>query len=68
MTKNSKRNTKNSNKNENISNKKAKTVPKNDSLPLKPLKKVISSSSNDKIPPNDDNFIKNVPTEKLSEK
>src|SRR3990170_6280637 len=68
MVKNSKRNTKNSNKNENVSNKKAKTIPKNDSPPPEPIEEVVSSSSNDKIPPNDDNFIKIVPTENLSEK
>ena len=67
MTKISKRNTKNSNKNANINNKKQKIVPNSDSLPLNPVEEVVQTPLNDKNPPDDDNFLKKVPTENLSE-
>src|SRR5688572_7668768 len=68
MPKNTRRNTRNSNKNNNVSNKKPKTIPENDPPPPKPIEEVVSSSSNDKISPPDDSFIKNVPPENLFEK
>src|SRR3989337_23350 len=52
MTKISKRNTKNSNKNSNVINKK---------------QKVVQTPLNDKNPPDDNDFLKKAPTEKLSE-
>ena len=67
MTKNYKRNTKNSNKNVNTNNKKQKTVPNSDSQPLNPAEEVVETPLNDKNPSNDNDFLKIIPTENLSE-
>src|SRR5688572_30193385 len=67
MTKFSKRNTKNSNKNANTNNKKQKIVPNSDFQPLNPVEEVVQTPLNDKNPSNDNDFLKIVPTEKLSE-